>query len=169
SGREITLPDGFVAHREYRKLILGRSAKGAKTFGERAKSSQVQVPGQTRFGAYVVETAIFEAEGGAFERFKAAKNNFAEWFDLGKVNLPLTVRLRAAGDRFWPLGLAVEKKVGKFLTGAKLSQELREKILIVADREKIIWVWPIRMSEQAKVDSGTRNILQLRITDKNEP
>ncbi|MHC4620744.1 MAG: tRNA lysidine(34) synthetase TilS, partial [Planctomycetota bacterium] len=168
SGREITLPDGFVAHREYRKLILGRSAKGAKTFGERAKSSQVQVPGQTRFGAYVVETAIFEAEGGAFERFKAAKNNFAEWFDLGKVNLPLTVRLRAAGDRFRPLGLRGEKKVGKFLTSAKIPHRLRQKVLVIADTEKIIWVWPIRISEQAKVDSGTRRILQLRIMDKDE-
>ncbi|MHC4238950.1 MAG: tRNA lysidine(34) synthetase TilS [Planctomycetota bacterium] len=169
SGRQITLPDGFAAHREYGKLILGRSAKRAKTFGERAKSSQVQVPGQTRFGAYVVETTIFEAEGGGFERFKAAKNNFAEWFDLEKLNLPLTVRSRAAGDRFRPLGLADQKKVGKFLTSAKVPLELRQKVLVIADTEKIIWVWPSRMSEQAKVDSGTRKILQLKITDKDEP
>jgi len=55
--------------------------------------------------------------------------------------------------------------VGKFLTAAKVPQQIRKKVFIVADAEKIIWVWPIRIGEQAKVTSGTRKILQLRITD----
>ncbi len=40
-------------------------------------------------------------------------------------------------------------------------------LLIIADSEKIIWVWPIRMSEQAKIAGGTPKILQLQITDIN--
>jgi len=75
------------------------------------------------------------------------------------------VRFRQAGDRFVPLGLGQEKKVGKFLTAAKVPHEVRHKVLVVADGEKIIWVWPIRISEQAKVTDGTRKILQLQITD----
>jgi DNA/RNA-binding domain of Phe-tRNA-synthetase-like protein len=62
-------------------------------------------------------------------------------------------------------GLAGEKKVGKFLTAAQVPQELRWKLLIVADSEKIIWVWPIRISEQAKITSQTRKIVRLQITD----
>ncbi|GAJ01641.1 unnamed protein product, partial [marine sediment metagenome] len=37
------------------------------------------------------------------------------------------------------------------------------KLLIIADSEKIIWVWPVRMSEQARITDVTRKILQLKI------
>ncbi|UCF44467.1 MAG: hypothetical protein JSV99_06045 [Planctomycetota bacterium] len=37
--------------------------------------------------------------------------------------------------------------------------------LLSADSEKIIWVWPIRISEQARVTGETRRILRLQITD----
>ena len=79
--------------------------------------------------------------------------------------MPLVVRFRRAGDRFWPLGLAGEKRVGRFLTAAKVPQELRQKLVIVADSEKIIWVWPIRMSEKARVDKQTGKILELKINE----
>jgi len=84
---------------------------------------------------------------------------------MDKLSLPLVVRFRKDGDRFWPLGLAGEKKVGKFLTAAKVPQELRRKLLIVADSERIIWLWPIRISEQAKISTKTQKTLQLQITD----
>jgi hypothetical protein len=38
-------------------------------------------------------------------------------------------------------------------------------VLIVADAEKIIWVCPVRIGEQAKVTSGTRKILRLQVAD----
>jgi DNA/RNA-binding domain of Phe-tRNA-synthetase-like protein len=38
-------------------------------------------------------------------------------------------------------------------------------VLVVTDAEKIIWVWPVRISEQAKVTTQTRRVLQLRIAD----
>jgi DNA/RNA-binding domain of Phe-tRNA-synthetase-like protein len=56
-----------------------------------------------------------------------------------------------------------EKKVGKFLTATRVPYELRDKILIVSDREKIIWIYPVRMSEQAKLNGQTRRILKMNI------
>jgi len=165
SGREIGLPDGFVVWCEYGKLIFARAKGVLKPEEQISKSIKLEVPGRTRFARYLIEAAIFEAEGRDFEKFKAQKTNFVEWFDLDNVKLPLVVRSREDGDRFVPLGLREEKKVGKFLTAAKVPQQIRKKIFIVADAEKIIWVWPIRIGEQAKVTSGTRKILQLRITD----
>jgi tRNA(Ile)-lysidine synthase len=165
NGREIGLPDGFVVWCEYGKLIFARAKGVLKPEEQISKSIKLEVPGRTRFARYLIEAAIFEAEGREFEKFKAQKTNFVEWFDLDNVKLPLVVRSREDGDRFVPLGLREEKKVGKFLTAAKVPQQIRKKVFIVADAEKIIWVWPIRIGEQAKVASGTRKILQLRITD----
>ena len=92
-----------------------------------------------------------------------------ERFDLDKVKPPVVVRARCDGDRFVPLGLQSEKKVGKFLTDARIADDLRRKVLVVEDREKVIWLWPIRMSEQAKITDRTRKILQMEIAGGLEP
>jgi len=137
----------------------------------------VQIPGQTLFGQYVIEATVLDTQGSMLntrEKTKSRIENresrirFVEWFDLDKVKIPLMVRSRKAGDRFWPLGLAAEKKIGKFLTAAKVPQQLRRKLLVIADSEKIIWLWPIRISEQTRVTKKTRKILQLQITETNK-
>ena len=56
-----------------------------------------------------------------------------------------------------------EKKIGQLLTDAQVPQNIRRNVLIISDAEKIIWVWPVRMSEQAKVNEKTVKILELKI------
>lgn len=163
SGRKIELPNGFLVRREYDGLIFTRSYKAAN-LEEQVGSAKVQIPGRTKFGGYLIEADIFEAGEKNFEEFKSQKTNFVEWFDFDKVKPPLVVRFRREGDKFRPLGAASEKKVGKFFTAAKVPQQIRQKALIVADAEKIIWVWPVRIDERAKVTPETGKILQLRIT-----
>lgn len=164
-GKQIELPDGFTVWCEYGKLVFSRP-KGVFKSGEKVdKSIEMEVPGRTRFGNFLIEAAVLETDEKRFEKFKHEKSNSVEWFDLDNVKLPLVVRCRQQGDRFVPLGLREEKRVGKFLTAAKTPRQIRKKIFIVADAEKIIWVWPIRMSEQAKVKSGSRKVLQLQVSD----
>ncbi len=178
SGKKIKLPGEFVVHAEYGNLIFSGPARNPVLRRESlglenrphseeqiVESTEVEVPGHTRFGRNLVKAAIFEADEKEFEKFKAEKTNFIERFDFDKIKPPLVVRFRRPGDRFVPLGLGQEKKVGKFLTAARVPQEVRRKLLIVVDSEKIIWIWPIRISEQTKVTSGTKEILQLQITD----
>ncbi len=165
NGKQIELPYGFIVWREYGKLIFARAEEVLQPEEQVSKSIELEVPGRTKFGRYLMEADVFEAEGREFEKFKARKTNFVEWFDLDKVNLPLVIRFRQRGDKFLPLGLRGEKKVGKFLTAAKTPLEIRKKALIITDTERIIWVWPVRMCEQAKVAGKTRKILQLQVSD----
>jgi len=162
-GRKIILPNRFVVRREYRKMVFARAAKEQQLKNQRSESKKLEVPGRIRFGGHLIEAKILDAEGKTINNDIMEKSGYIEWFDLDKVKPPLVVRFRRAGDRFIPLGLAGEKKVGKFLTSAKVPQATRQKLLIVADSEKIIWVWPIRISEQVKVTGETRKILQLQI------
>jgi len=167
SGKRIELPGGFVVQREYGKLIFAQAGETFKAEEQIDKSMQVKIPGRVKFGRYLIEAVVLEAEKCDVEKFKAEKNEFVEWFDFEKVKEPLVVRYRQAGDRFTPLGLGEEKKVGKFLTAARVPQEVREKVLVVADSKRIIWVWPIRISEQVKLNDQTRKVLQLRIAAEN--
>jgi tRNA(Ile)-lysidine synthase len=164
SGRKINLPGEYMVGNEYGKIICSPPEKKSLPTELIGKSKTLNIPGQTRFGGCSIEATVFQKDEDDFEKFKAEKNCFIEWFDFFKIKPPLLIRLRKAGDRFVPLGLNEEKKVGKFLTASRVPQHLRKKLLIIADSEKIIWLWPIRTSEQTKVTSDTRKILQLRIT-----
>ncbi len=168
SGREIELPGGFIARREYNNLIFSRARKAERFEKQVSKGIELKVPGHTIFSEYVVEAEILEIDKAAFEKFKLEKTPYIEWFDFDKTTLPLEIRGRRTGDRFRPLGFATEKKVGKFLTAAKVPQQLRKKTLIVTDSKRIIWLWPIRISEQTKITSETRKALQLQITKSGE-
>jgi tRNA(Ile)-lysidine synthase len=163
SGREVELPGGVVVCREYGKLVFGRCVK-EELVGEESEGVKFSVPVTERFGDYLIEAGVFDVELGSSGGYKAGKTSFVEWFDLEKIKLPLEVRVRRAGDSFFPLGMQGEKKVGKFLTAQRVPRRIRGKVLIVSDSEKILWVWPIRMSEQAKVSGQTRRIVRLQIT-----
>ena len=168
TGRKIELPSGFIVHREYDYIVFARPEKSSTPDELINKSINVKIPGQTKFGQYVIEATALEADDCRIEKFKTEKTNCIEWFDLDNVKLPLEVRSRKPGDRFWPLGLEAEKKIGRFLTAAKVPRELRCKLLVIADTEKIIWLGPIRISEQTRVTKKTRKILQLHITETNK-
>jgi tRNA(Ile)-lysidine synthase len=168
SGRKIELPTGFVVRKEYGNLIFDRPEKSSTPDELINKSINVQIPGQTGFGQYVIESTALEADDCRIDKFKTGKSNCIESFDWDKVKLPLMVRSRKAGDKFWPLGLEAEKKIGKFLTAAKVPHHLRRKLLVVEDSEKIIWLWPVRIGEQAKITEGTQKVLQLKIIDENQ-
>ncbi len=168
TGRKIVLPSGFVVRREYGYLIFAPPEKTSTPEELINKSIKVQIPGRTGFDQYVIEATTLEADDCRIEKFKTEKTDCIEWFDLDSVMLPLEVRPRKPGDRFWPLGLKAQKKIGKFMTAAKVPHRLRRKVLIVTDTEKIIWLWPVRISEKTMVTNNTKKILQLQITETGQ-
>ncbi|MEJ2702278.1 MAG: tRNA lysidine(34) synthetase TilS [Sedimentisphaerales bacterium] len=172
TGGRIELPGGFAVRREYDRLILSQNQDVLQVVTV-SPPKTLTIPGQTRFGKYLITAKLAAAEQDALiemgaslkgEAFGDGKRRLLECFDFEKVKLPLTVRSRQPGDKFVTLGLTGEKKIGKFLTAQRVPHDVREKVLFVEDRGKIIWVWPVRVSEQAKVTPDTRQILKLQIT-----
>ncbi|MBN1457613.1 MAG: tRNA lysidine(34) synthetase TilS [Sedimentisphaerales bacterium] len=161
SGKVIELPDGFAASVEYEKISFYRNA--GKTAASAFDKVCLNVPGLTETGGYKIETRVFEAGGTDIERFKKEKEDIVEWFDADKLHGKIAARSRKEGDRFFPLGGEGEKKVGKFLTAAKVEGDLRDKVFVIEDDEKIIWLAPVRASELTKVDSKTKRILEISL------
>jgi tRNA(Ile)-lysidine synthase len=165
SGQSVSLPGGCLAHRKGKRMILdaagltGRAAFAAPS----TPPTILPVPGKTGLAGREIEAEILPREEVDAARIEGDKSRFVEYLDLDRVQPPLIVRTRRPGDRFQPLGMRSEKKVGKFLTTAKASRDLREQVLIFADRERIVWVCPIRLSDQVKVRESTQRILQLTV------
>lgn len=168
TGKKINLPDGFIVRREYDNLIFSnRRVEFAPPISE-AEPVIIKIPGITQFGQYLIEVEIKKSNENEYlapQFIAGLPFRFIERFDIDKLKPPLTVRSRQPGDRFVPLGQKIETKIGKFLTAQKVPHDIRQKVLVIADMEKIIWLWPIRISEQSKITEETRKILQLKITN----
>jgi tRNA(Ile)-lysidine synthase len=161
----LTLPDSLSVRSERGDLVLQRRQP---TTGpeEGNQDTVVDVPGTTPFAGHTVEARILSRVEIETAKIRRDKNPFVEYLDLDRVGRPLLVRRRQLGDRFRPLGLAGEKKVGKFLTAARVPDDAREDVLVFDDGEKIVWVCPARISEHVKVTEKTRRILMLSISDR---
>jgi tRNA(Ile)-lysidine synthase len=168
NSKKIQLPGRLTVIYEYGNLIFVRFEQEDSYDKQLSNAVELTVPGRTEFGRYLIEATLCGYKQSDFEKFKVAKNNSIECFDLEKVKPPLFVRFRRQGDSFWPLGMPKEKKLGKFLTAAHVQRKDRHNALIIADKEKIIWVWPIRISEQVKISSETKQVLQLCISNHTQ-
>lgn len=76
----------------------------------------------------------------------------------------LTLRHRRPGDRFVPLGMKGHKKLKDFLIDEKIPFDQRDRIWLLCDEEKILWVCGIRQSEDCRVTKNTGQILRLSLS-----
>ena len=162
-GKAQSLPGSFSACRRRDRVILRRpTAPGETTIPTTAV--QVTIPGTTDIAGYRIEARILDPIAAKAAWIRNDKGPFVEYLDLDRVGSTLVVRARRPGDRFVPLGMPREKKVGKFLTAAQVPVERREEILVFEDEEKIVWICPVRLSERAKITEQTHRVLVLNVT-----
>lgn len=160
---KIQLPAGFRAVANHDTIIFTKTQTKEVPQLLPDKPLTLRIGQTSPFGPWTIQTKILNAEDCDIEKFKTTKDKFIEWFDYDKLFLPLTVRPRQDGDRFHPLGGPASKKIGKFLTAAKVGADVRSRLVVFADAEKIIWVAPVRASELAKITNDTKKILQIKI------
>ena len=166
--KTIQLPNSFLVQLEYENIVfklrrVGLAPPDSPDPNHR-QSVNLTIPGSTIFNEFKIQASIIKKEQADLKNFLKSKTPEIEWFDLDKIKQPLIVRFRKEGDRFIPFGQKGEKKIGKFLTAQYVPEEMRNKTLVITDSEKIIWLYPIRTSEQTKITSETKKILQLQVT-----
>lgn len=83
--------------------------------------------------------------------------------DYGAISGKLVVRNWEPGDRIRPLGLHGSKKIQDLFTDSKIPREVRHRVPLVVDGEKVVWVAGLAVSEQAKVTDNTREFLLLKV------
>ena len=83
--------------------------------------------------------------------------------DADKIVYPMKIGFRKAGERFIPLGMKGTKKLKDFFIDEKISKFERDKLLIVRDCEKVVWLVSIRLDERVKVSEETKTVLLLRV------
>ncbi len=88
---------------------------------------------------------------------------FADW---EKLIFPLTLEHWNDGDFFYPIGMeGKRKKVSKYFKDEKISINEKDRIWILKDAEKIIWIIGHRQDERSRVFPETKQILNIKIEE----
>ena len=86
------------------------------------------------------------------------------YMDAAKLEMPLSCRVVAPGDRFSPLGLRGSKKVTDYLTDIKFENLHKGNVLVMCDASgKIVCLPGLQISNHVRVTESTSEILQVRV------
>ena len=185
SGREVHLPYGIVARRDFDCLVL--AIEDAKT--ERLKRTcrtLVEERGVTGDSCLVVNeeqlvelaqadgTEVLEVPLGTSdetlqikvfsyhgENLKFLENPYTKWMDYDKIRHGFCIRTRQSGDYFIGDSQGHHKKLKQYFTEEKISVSERNARWLLAQDSLVLWLVGGRISEHLKVTDETKLVVEI--------
>lgn len=91
--------------------------------------------------------------------FPEATSNFA-YVDLSGVKFPLELRNRREGDTIRPFGMSGSMKLKKYLNSKGIPRHNRDEILLLADKDEILWVMGTGLSNKIGVRKAPTHVVE---------
>jgi len=156
-GGEVELGGGLSAVCEAGYV---RFAQSSDTGSQQPEAVALAVPGEVRFGRWVVRAEIHDAD------LEPAGPEVAT-LDAGALGGELEVRAWREGDRMRPLGLGGTKSLQDLFTDAGVPRSLRRTLPVVAAGDRVAWVAGVAVSEEFKLtgDSDAVVLLSAALAD----
>ncbi len=153
NGASLNLPGEIIVFKKYDQIGFGPFEE---PFSE-IKPIKLNCPGEN----YIQEFDLqIECQKVSRQEIKYGDPQIA-YLDFNKVNIPLYIRNRLPGDRFIPLGMEGTKKIQDLFVDLKIPKHQRDMIPIITDKNDIVWVVGLRVSEKVKIEEGTKDILKI--------
>ena len=173
-GKWINLPYQLQAKRTYDGITIRKTDTMGKN-DEKSGVSQtvhtVQAVALPTPGEWIcpdgsrITTRVFPFYGNFQE---IPEKTYTKWFDYDKIKSTVFVRNRRPGDYLQTVRTGGKKKLKDFLIDAKIPQEERDKLLLLADESHILWIIGYRISEFYKVTEQTKRVLEICVDGGNE-
>jgi tRNA(Ile)-lysidine synthase len=159
AGKVIMLPYGLYFTSEYDCFMLGKDIEVPSPFPYFENSFDLGIEASVHVNNWIIKSEIVSPR-------TVTDNKFVAYFDANTVEKKLMVRTRKPGDRFQPLGMVEEKKVGRFMIDSRIPKRWRDQVPIVSTGDKVIWVVGYRIDDRYKVTEDTKKALRIEFEQK---
>lgn len=159
-GRRCHLPYKLQAIRTYEGITIKKETDEAADW-KRDVCVDVYAP-----GIYAIPETDLDIELSIKEIFKNEEipiNRYTKWFDYDKIKNGLSVRTRENGDYITLDGQGHRKLLKRWMIDEKIPREDRDRILLLADGNHILWIMGHRISDNYKVSGTTKRVLAAKI------
>ena len=167
--REISLPYGLIAGREYDSVVL-RNGKntGIQTYAGMQPGTSVPVdlpkPGEG-------EKEVFLPDGNSVifsiinceKSINIPQNRYTKWFDYDKIEKSLVLRTRQKGDFLTIDDRFSRKSIQDYMVNEKIPRAIREEMPLLCEENHVLWVPGYRISSFYKINENTKYILQVQL------
>lgn len=163
----VTLPGGFEVRCRGLEVVVEKSSAIPPQVNIEPVS--LKIPGLTQLeGGMAVRCELLSGKDIITpDSLKADKPAGVEMLDADKISGPLTARTRRNGDSLIPLGGTGHVSVSDFLTNAKIPQTQRDKVVVIADDQGIVYLAPLRIADRVKLTAKTRRILRISLVQRS--
>ncbi len=168
--KEIIITSGLIARKEYDKLTFIAPKESSFNISKKSYEDNYKV----RIEPDIIEKFLQIGDVEISYRicdYTTIKNpdydKAVAIFDYRKIVLPIYVGYRVPGMLFSPLGMKGTKKVKKYFIDEKISKFERDRIPIISDSEKVLWIVGHRLDSRAKVNQDTTQALVLKVIKDN--
>lgn len=152
----LSIPGGWEFIREYNRLRLGKSSRGAHRV---CYNYELKIGTPLRVSEAGLELYA-ELLAASAARFPADLTEAL--FDAGCLTEPLLVRNFRQGDRFKPLGVPGHKKLKDLFIENKIPLSIRAALPLLVMGQEILWIPGYGRSEAALVGDKTERVMHIK-------
>ncbi|MBI3233171.1 MAG: tRNA lysidine(34) synthetase TilS [Bacteroidetes bacterium] len=120
-----------------------------------------------------VKKFVFNGKKYVIENHKSVDNELLRkhgllFFDVKKLQFPLTIREFKQGDKFQPIGLKGQKLLSDWFIDKKMSRFEKQSIGVIEDSKNvIIGLLGQTISEKVKINTNSNDIICIRLHRQN--
>ena len=173
TGRVLDLPGGIRAERTYTGVTLREKAPGRELRKTRETGggfeTALKIPGEVWIpGAGRRISCRFVDNIHISKAKEMPQKSYTKWFDYDIIKYSLSARTRQSGDYLIVDEKGSRQKLKSYFINEKIPWEEREKMLLIADGEHIIWIPGHRMRREYQISGATKKIVGIKITEEKE-
>lgn len=151
TGSSIEIGNNITVYRDRQSLVFVRGPVDQTEFVAEI------VPGRK----YEFEDFYFDSEEVSSDQVHFPLSPVVEFVNAERAGKALTLRQWHPGDWFVPLGMAGRKKISDFLVDRKMPIYQKKNVLVLTNRDNVIWVCGLRLDDRFKITGDTRSILKI--------
>lgn len=164
SGRRLDLPENVQVRREYESVRIQKKQEEQQVEWRQ----ELIIPGENHLPEknLTITCKLLEKNDDFFTQ-NIPQKNYTKWFDYDIIKSSLCVRTKKAGDRI-AVKRGQSQKLKSWFINEKIPAQKRGELLLLADRDQILWIIGYRMSSAYQITESTQRILQVEITEEKE-